>query len=225
MRLKTVTSNLEVHFAGFAINSLPQNFQDAIYITRQLGFRYLWIDSMCIIQDSPEDWQLESVVMGNIYEQAALTIFALAIKHSDAGIFDQSVLKSTPPEIICRIRNRTDSEQFDSVLLSRYFDMSARKSEHESLASRGWCLQESFLSHRRLSYSVDQIDFYCHKSLRSATDDANPQVYAIREPSNSGLQMLLQDLLEGRNHLSQQRVGDPSLLQLSAIRFKELHNI
>src|ERR1043166_8196668 len=47
--------------------NLPQNFQDATNITRQLGLRYLWIDAICIIQDSPHDWAKEAGKMSNIY--------------------------------------------------------------------------------------------------------------------------------------------------------------
>ena len=55
---------------------LPRTFQDAIVVTRRLGFRYLWIDSLCIIQDSHEDWIRESETMQNVYANCVLTVAA-----------------------------------------------------------------------------------------------------------------------------------------------------
>jgi hypothetical protein len=46
---------------------LPKTFQDAVLITRRLQYRYLWLDSLCIVQDSDDDWRRESAVMGDIY--------------------------------------------------------------------------------------------------------------------------------------------------------------
>jgi hypothetical protein len=61
------TSNVDEIMAGMAMECLPVNFRDAIIITRRLGFQYLWIDSLCILQDSKADWALESKDMGKIY--------------------------------------------------------------------------------------------------------------------------------------------------------------
>ena len=52
----TTTANLEARTHNLALKSLPLNFQDAITITRTLGYRYLWIDALCILQDSRDDW-------------------------------------------------------------------------------------------------------------------------------------------------------------------------
>jgi hypothetical protein len=65
---------------------MPATFYDATVITRKLGYRYLWIDSLCIIQNSAEDWEAESQNMGNIYMNASLTIAAAGAKDSDGGM-------------------------------------------------------------------------------------------------------------------------------------------
>jgi len=80
--------------AGLEIWRLAKNFQDAIQITRLLGIRYLWIDALCILQDSHLDWELESAKMGQYYKNSWLTISAgmsdgaadgLLAKHSTHG--------------------------------------------------------------------------------------------------------------------------------------------
>lgn len=68
---------------------LPKTFQDAIVFTRQLNIRYLWIDSLCIIQDSKEDWELESAKIAAIYERITVTLSAAAAKNGSMGCFVQ----------------------------------------------------------------------------------------------------------------------------------------
>lgn len=69
------------------ITNLPQTFQDAIQLTRRLGIRYLWIDSLCIVQDSREDWLDQSVIMGNIYHGSYLNIAATKSTDPHGGLF------------------------------------------------------------------------------------------------------------------------------------------
>lgn len=69
------------------IVDLPQSFRDAVKITRRLGQRYLWIDALCIIQDSIEDWKAESIQMGDIYRRSTFAIAAAASKNSTTRIF------------------------------------------------------------------------------------------------------------------------------------------
>ena len=59
---------------GFGTESLPQTVKDAVETTRNLGIRYLWVDALCIIQDSPEDKLKEIAGMGAIYKNATVTI-------------------------------------------------------------------------------------------------------------------------------------------------------
>ncbi|KLP22897.1 tol protein [Fusarium fujikuroi] len=69
--------NLSQYQNELPLDDMPPTFQDAIEVTRQLGFRYLWIDSLCIIQDDESDWSKESRMMGSIFEEASCTIAAV----------------------------------------------------------------------------------------------------------------------------------------------------
>lgn len=75
-RLTTTKSNWAKLAVNISFETLPPLFQDAIVITRQLGLRYIWIDSLCIIQDSLRDWETESSKMGSIYQNSYITIAA-----------------------------------------------------------------------------------------------------------------------------------------------------
>jgi hypothetical protein len=68
-------------------DQLPTTFQDALLITMKLGYEYIWIDSLCIIQDSKEDWSREAAVMGDIYWNSTCTIAAVAARDSHEGCF------------------------------------------------------------------------------------------------------------------------------------------
>ena len=77
-KLKTTQGNLDIHRDNMEFTSLPRTFTDAIIFTRKLGLKYLWIDSLCIVQDDQDDWHHEPGVMANIYENAVLTLGATA---------------------------------------------------------------------------------------------------------------------------------------------------
>jgi hypothetical protein len=72
---------------GLKFDDLARTFQDAVVITRHLGIRYLWIDTLCIMQDSKEDWAAEGCRMGKIYENSACTIAAAAVNNPHDGCF------------------------------------------------------------------------------------------------------------------------------------------
>ncbi|OCK84014.1 HET-domain-containing protein [Lepidopterella palustris CBS 459.81] len=79
---KTELANFESMCRGITLQRLPKTFQDSVILTRQLGIRYLWIDSICIIQDSPADWETEAAKMADIYKKAYLTVVAASAKDS-----------------------------------------------------------------------------------------------------------------------------------------------
>ncbi|KAM7189098.1 Heterokaryon incompatibility protein (HET) domain containing protein [Naviculisporaceae sp. PSN 640] len=86
--LTTTRENLQEHTSsGIPVSSFPKTFRDAIDITRQLDIQYLWIDSLCIVQDDEEDWLAESEKMGAIYHRAAVTIAASDANNSTEGCF------------------------------------------------------------------------------------------------------------------------------------------
>lgn len=70
---------------GFAMAALPDTFQDAVSLTRSLHIRYLWIDSVCIIQDDRQDWRIESSRMCDMYSNAYLTISATLASDDTQG--------------------------------------------------------------------------------------------------------------------------------------------
>ena len=79
-------------------NLLGRTFQDAITISRAIGVRFLWIDSLCIVQDDKYDWESHAVIMATIYQNSYLTIYASRSANSKAGIFSDRYLDRTHVE-------------------------------------------------------------------------------------------------------------------------------
>jgi len=67
------------------MEDLPKTFQHAVKITRDIGIRFLWIDSLCIVQDDPADWEIEASKMASIYSGSYLTIAAISSRDSRGG--------------------------------------------------------------------------------------------------------------------------------------------
>lgn len=85
--IRTTSATIAQRKKAIPFSQLPRTFQEATSIIRRLGFRYLWIDSLCIIQDDEADWQRESAQMADIYAKAALTVAASASQDSKGGCF------------------------------------------------------------------------------------------------------------------------------------------
>lgn len=71
---KTVRDNLQEHLQGISLMSLPKTFRDAMSVVKKLGYRYIWIDSLCIVQDDRQDFERECSQMHLVYSQAQCTI-------------------------------------------------------------------------------------------------------------------------------------------------------
>ncbi|KAK3353762.1 heterokaryon incompatibility protein-domain-containing protein [Lasiosphaeria hispida] len=163
------TKSLEQFRTALPYDDLPASFRDAISISRELGIRYLWIDSLCIIQDSKEDWENESMTMAAVYGNSTLTISAIAASGSNVGI----LVPGPPPPIPTpsSLRVYPGADALEEVRVERQ-DLEEENLSllfmRGPLSVRGWTLQESILSPRHLFYGVRQIYWKCPSHYRSA---------------------------------------------------------
>ncbi|KAJ9611377.1 hypothetical protein H2200_004561 [Cladophialophora chaetospira] len=168
--LKLTQESLHIFIQAIPMEKVPRNFLDAISITRSLGFRYLWIDSLCIVQDSPLDWELESAKMGDIYRNAVLTISASASANTTIGIL-HTYRPANSTTLKHRLRLKLDQEDVGEVYLDRRVPHEERFRDcfgDLPLACRGWALQEQILSRRNLYYGKRAIYWTCRSSHQSA---------------------------------------------------------
>ena len=82
----TSRATLEERITGISLEDLPRTFRHAMVITRLLGLTYLWIDSLCILQDSLLNWENESKEMQNVYANAIVNISADSASDSSQGL-------------------------------------------------------------------------------------------------------------------------------------------
>lgn len=171
--LKTTTQNLAQMIARIEFSAMPNTFQDAVTITRKLGYRYLWIDSLCILQDSREDWEITSVKMGDIYKDSALTIAAAVSTGSSGNLI--RVCEQAPVTILhnaLRINASDDYYRPISIRQKEKFEDQLLDGIVKShLATRGWALQERYLSERILYYGKRQLYWECRGHLCAADGD------------------------------------------------------
>lgn len=164
---------------------MPQTLQDAIKITRLLGVRYIWIDALCIIQDSREDWKRESQVMNLVYGNAYLVVAAL----TSSNAFDGFLHRRPGFEVTFRLpvltEPTTDTASLDSWLppttINAYFratDLSGLGMEEDMHSgewiTRGWTHQERYLARRIVYFTERQLYFSCGADYRSENNEPAP---------------------------------------------------
>jgi hypothetical protein len=75
--VRTVKSNIEEHRGGISLDALPLTLRDGIRVARALGFKYIWIDALCTVQDDAADWAEQAALMADIYHGCNLAISAM----------------------------------------------------------------------------------------------------------------------------------------------------
>lgn len=167
---KTTAANLASRKSRVLWTDLTQNFRDAVAVTERLGFKYLWIDALCIIQDSASDWASESSRMCDVYSSSALMLSADAAVESDDGFFASATISTNPWRPIfpmnCTWRNRgiklhyAKTHAYEPLVeLPSFWER-----KRSSINKRAWCFQESRLSQRIAHFAVDEVLWDCTQS-------------------------------------------------------------
>ncbi|KAI0382460.1 HET-domain-containing protein [Hypomontagnella monticulosa] len=138
--------------------NLPLLVTDAITVTKDLGFRYLWIDRFCISQDKPETKHRQIMEMDAVYSNSELTVIAAAGQDENYGL----------PGVSKRSRVATPAVETSGIRVSWFQNPKALVLESR-WCSRGWTYQEGFLSRRRLTFLDDQTYFECGETTHYET--------------------------------------------------------
>ncbi|KAK1948896.1 heterokaryon incompatibility protein [Colletotrichum sublineola] len=152
---------------GIRLDKLPQTFQEAVQVTRRLGVRFLWIDSLCILQDRDDlsDWLVEAAQMHKVYSHSFCNISAAGAHDSSKGLFF-----GRDPRLSHRTDVRMCVEGLGLATGTDYIDCSILDLDFWSngigrcpLNTRGWVLQERLLSPRVLHFAKDQLFWECRE--------------------------------------------------------------
>ncbi|KAL2066150.1 hypothetical protein VTL71DRAFT_2221 [Oculimacula yallundae] len=155
------------------LESFPLTFKHAIEVTRSLGIQYLWIDSLCIVQDDLQDWEIEAARMGDTYENAYATLFAESAAHCNEGLFQTKEDKKSTEHWVqeieygdsltndhCWILASSQHSYYPNLLTPQEaFCLVDKSTSH--LQNRGWIMQEEILSRRKICFSSTELHWQC----------------------------------------------------------------
>ncbi|KAE9366203.1 HET-domain-containing protein [Stipitochalara longipes BDJ] len=170
--LRTTQKTLHSRTEKIVFDTMPQTFKDAVTIARALSIPYLWIDSLCIIQDDSRDWQIESSRMADIYSNAYLTVAAAV----GSGCHDSFLNPGSPgPSCIIPLtlnQRRAIQGQF-SLRFRRRRGTSDKMAEiiDSKWITRGWTFQEERLARRVLTFGENKFFLDCRTFERSQDTD------------------------------------------------------
>ncbi|EUC43333.1 hypothetical protein COCMIDRAFT_38701 [Bipolaris oryzae ATCC 44560] len=209
----TYKRNIEQLKTGIDFEALPPTFRDAVIVACGLGIDYIWIDSLCIIQDDDDDWQRESAKMELVFSMAYCTIGASSAKSSLDGFLH----KRTPRTVVKLPATSTQATYACIDIDDFHADV-----ELSALNSRGWVLQERALSRRTIFFTSTQVYWECGAGIRCETlarienskvallGDANFPNAAVAH-YRDGRQLLIQDLYERYSGLAFTKPADRSV--------------
>jgi len=196
--LKTTRDTYEDRQRGITFGQLPRALQDAVTVTRALGIQYLWIDALCIMQDSLEDWEVESSNMAAIYRSAYAVIAADISKDCDTPF-----LPRTRPDGPQRERALVEVSEPDGSTFVIYGRENngwghqqplrntgfADPVGFRPLGARAWALQEEVLASRIIHFTPNELFWQCQSSVfcectdldgKVANEEFNPRLWFKR---------------------------------------------
>ncbi|KAK0741416.1 heterokaryon incompatibility protein-domain-containing protein [Schizothecium vesticola] len=201
--LTTTTVNLDAHLTSIPLSSLPPTFLHAVLLTRRLSLRHLWIDSLCILQDSPADWASEASRMAAVYRNSHLTLSATSSSSPLAGIYTPAPggavhIAADPPEdaetldilfpAAAKLREELRLELRFKIVhpgLARW-DVPDKEGEDSPLLTRAWAYQERLLAPRVLHFGRWEAWWECQQGLAC---ECQGMGWGVREGKHMGTYM------------------------------------
>ncbi|KAF2710084.1 HET-domain-containing protein, partial [Pleomassaria siparia CBS 279.74] len=166
--IETTTANIDQKKKSIALSGLSKTFQDAIDFVRRLGMRYIWIDSLCIVQDDKADWFRHAKSMAAIYQHSYLTLAATWARDGTMGCYNVARDKSSNKYEASTLHS--DDSQLQSVYYrqqlphwwaSKRTSRFTRDGTNFPLLSRAWVFQERILSPRVLHFGEGELLWEC----------------------------------------------------------------
>ncbi|XEU99679.1 hypothetical protein FSHL1_004966 [Fusarium sambucinum] len=177
---------------GIPLSSLPPTFCDACVIARQVGVDYIWIDALCIFQDKDDlsDWNREASLMHKVYSFSHCNIVAAENINSSEPIFRNRNPESLiPPTTTTLVQKGLSSSEFEErseshkyiIDYSGYWDPVT----DAHIYTRGWVMQERFLSPRALHIGAHQVYWECREFTASETNHSGFEILYDGDPFKS----------------------------------------
>ena len=170
----TTTKNLEAHMHAIDWTMLPKTFKDAIITCRQLGINYIFIDRLCIVQDSKNDWEEQSALMGSIYHDSTLTLAASVSNDSSTGLFVPfSPSENFRKDVVVLPPSFGDRKGRAFLTALAFVDericLAVDKAKSNVLDTRAWVMQERHLSQRTVCFLEREAIWCCCETIQDQT--------------------------------------------------------
>lgn len=160
LTLKTTRDTLADRLKGFSLDDLPRTFQDVVLVAKAMEIKYVWIDSLCIVQDNREEWLEQSAKMGSIYLDSTVTVAAHSAGQCNEGFLWRSQVPST-----LRIAPQQGGPEFLVSLPDIDPGQLRARFVNSEISRRAWILQELTLSRRILHFVEGHLFWDCeHQS-------------------------------------------------------------
>jgi hypothetical protein len=155
--IRLLQSNLREFLTSISFSCLSKTFREAMEFTLHIGLRYLWIDALCIIQDSEDDWSHEAMLTSSVYTNSYLNLAATSSRNGSGGLF----VAQNP-----LLANRCSIEaKWEGFMFGRYtcFDgiASRRRIAGAPLNKRASVLRERLLAPQVVHFAYDQVWWEC----------------------------------------------------------------
>ncbi|KAE8444463.1 hypothetical protein EG329_000554 [Mollisiaceae sp. DMI_Dod_QoI] len=165
--LRTTKENLKDHLDHLAWDIIPICYQEAIRLAAHLGIHYLWIDSLCIIQDDDDDWVAESQQMCHVYENSFFTVCATSSPDCETGMWNLSDNRRGIFHGITAAGNRYSYIAIEELSYAEshpsYLSSTENLTTVWPLLQRAWVFQERMLSPRVLHFSRGELIWECQE--------------------------------------------------------------
>lgn len=158
--LKTLSTNIERFLVGIELRDLPSTFVDAMKVTKSLGFGQIWIDSLCIIQDSSVDWEEQSSLMASVYGNAELVLAASGASSTEDGFLTERKGYRETSLRLTSVHNKSIAV----TLRYRLLQPKHMVPMFDPLDRRAWALQERLLARRYLAIGSHDTTWACRTS-------------------------------------------------------------
>jgi hypothetical protein len=163
--IRTTSKNFQTHQGGIPFRKLPKTFQDAVEFAQGISIRYIWIDSLCIIQDNHKDWLSEAAKMGDVYRNATLVAAASGAKESSEGLF----VTNRSPATVLRIPYRVAGKVEGTFNVMRSPTVWEWHPAAGPLDRRAWTLQERYLARRLVTFMPRGVTWICRTTSVTET--------------------------------------------------------
>ncbi|CAM1509816.1 Fc.00g001510.m01.CDS01 [Cosmosporella sp. VM-42] len=160
---------------AISLDDLCPTFRDAALLVHRLGHQYLWIDSLCILQDSLTGWQKEANAMVDVYRHSYCNVSAVGPSSNPSrnGLFRERVVNARllyPFKTNVKVRGSHYDQAVDGPWMVWNDSAWTDEIEKSPLSTRGWVVQERFLASRVVHFTQSQVYWECLQSIHCGVD-------------------------------------------------------